>query len=103
MDNKKLETLLKFFEISTSAFSLVDAIQSQFGEMPKISKYLQMQELHNLALVEIKKESPDAKIIDGLLRQMDDLARMPIKPAPSFEIGGIVNNKESDIAPLLKL
>ena len=68
---KTINTLRKFFLISTAAFEFQERIVSILGIFNGRSH---MYILHIAALDELNKDKPDLKLIDTLLSEMERLA-----------------------------
>lgn len=84
--DKKISQLRTFFRVSNAAFNFTNAIQSAFNGIVTPNK---MQQLHELALEEIEKETPDLSKIDNLLAEMENLANVNSQPKPNFPKGGV--------------
>lgn len=69
MSTNRLETLRKFFRISTAVFDFQRTIMTAIGQHPSLPTY--METLHRQALVEAEKENPNMELIDKLLEQME--------------------------------
>ena len=71
--NKPIDTLRKFFQLSTLAFEFQEKIAFIFGSTTVT--HSEMRVLHKLAHDEMSKETPDLEIIDKLLSRMERVAQ----------------------------
>ena len=76
---KSINTLRKFFEISTAAFEFQERIVSILGMFNSRSH---MHLLHIAALKELNKDNPDLGLIDALLAEMERIAEKNKKESP---------------------
>jgi len=68
----KVNTLRKFFNVSTAAFEFARVVSDNFAQ--KQSAITIMNALHISAKHELDKDNPDLQVIDSLLRRMEELA-----------------------------
>jgi hypothetical protein len=71
MENQQIQTLKRFFKISTAAFDFKNTIITAFGKTPHPTT---MELLHRIALKELERDNPNPEVLDELLFQMQLLA-----------------------------